>query len=213
MKRILALLLTCLLALGLFAACGGEPANLVGAWGDDENSTAILEFKEDGTYTYMWMEDGDILGWGGTYEVKGKQITITDDTDPDEVQTNSFSVKDNKLTMNVPLLGGAYTLIGRGDPDPAPQNDGGIVGLWSDDSDDTAILSFEANGAYTYSWLDDGDELSWSGTYVLNGGEMTVTNDEDLEVLQTDKFSVEGSTLTIEVPLLGGTYQKIEAFG
>jgi len=84
-----------------------------------------------------------------------------------------------------------------------------VVGRWSDNDDDTAVLEFKSNGTYTYAWSDEGYELSWSGTYTVTGNTIQV-NYEDWEMESSDTFFIAGRLLTIQGGIVGGTYTKMD---
>ena len=81
-----------------------------------------------------------------------------------------------------------------------------LVGQWSDDEDDTAILEFFADDTYTYSWSNNGNDYEWSGTYTVDGINLTVTDFEEVGEKTTNEFGIENGMLDIWGGMIGGDY-------
>lgn len=103
MKKVIAILLIAVLALGLLAACGSKKKDpselLIGKWEriDEENDfTHTWEFKEDGTINIVQKGYMEFTGHG-EYEVNGDQLTISDGGG-----TWPFQVDEDTLTVSFP---------------------------------------------------------------------------------------------------------------
>lgn len=131
MKKILALLLTLLLCIGI-SACGSntpannepsEPLDLTGTWiqtnneSDDSWQEAIIV---DGTITINWVSDnGDTksLYWAGSYDEPTEastEYTWTSNNDREQTDyallasqddTKDFTYKDGEISYDVSALG------------------------------------------------------------------------------------------------------------
>jgi hypothetical protein len=92
-----------------------------------------------------------------------------------------------------------------------------LVGKWSDDDDETAVMEFFKDGTYLYSWevyrVDlgfTGTYLEFTGTYKVEGNKITITDDDDPDRKDTDDFTIAGNKLNIKGGLLEGDYTKIQ---
>ena len=98
LKRILALLLVCLMPIMLFA-CNSETesttdASLVGKWA--ETDSMYSEYTSDGKYAYYL--SGEVF-IEGTYSVSGDTITFNYTTDG-STDTATYSINGDTLTLN-----------------------------------------------------------------------------------------------------------------
>ena len=124
-KKSLVLFVLAAVLVASLAGCGGKPgavkspdtknsesASILGKWDDTVDDTAVLEFKNDGTYVYSWLDpDEEELEWTGTYKINGtKTIIMTDDDDPDEEEIGTYVIDGDVLELDG-MLAGEYIKV------------------------------------------------------------------------------------------------------
>jgi hypothetical protein len=96
MKKILWTIICILLIAAALSACSNKEFPT----GTYTNAGSVVEYREDGTYTY-WV-DGEVVA-EGTYTVQGDEVQFTDDYCAEYANpgTYKWQHKDNKLSCEV----------------------------------------------------------------------------------------------------------------
>ncbi|MCL2577599.1 MAG: DUF5640 domain-containing protein [Defluviitaleaceae bacterium] len=157
MKKIFALIIL----IGLFTGC---------FYGNDENLFGEWLFNVDGTYTYVFYDDGtgergfpETRHWF-TWETRGERLKISHEqrVARHEIQNEvwTFEIEEDVLTItnnNNPVEEIQFSYF-----TAIMENNPGLVGIWSWEESETFTYVFNGDGTGTRGFPGEDDSFTWA---------------------------------------------------